>query len=107
MPKKDFRAIVLPYCLQKIKDGSYIILNRNYKPIGFNTNEHLRYEDYPICHRIKGINRKTAISLSYNNSNDIEKIYLYSNDCIPTNSTDNMEKYLHKIATIAKYKLHC
>ena len=44
----DFRKIYLPYCLLKHASGGYIVLNRNYKPIGFSTNEYLIYEDYPI-----------------------------------------------------------
>jgi len=54
----DFRTVALPYCLKKMEDGTYIILNRRYKPIGFNSQEHVIYEDYPIHHKIKGINKK-------------------------------------------------
>ncbi len=35
----DFRAISLPYVLQRQEDGSYLVLNRKYKAIGFLTGE--------------------------------------------------------------------
>jgi hypothetical protein len=64
----DFvRGYFLPYCFQRMyKDeditnsryyGSnlnalypytYLPLNRRYKPIGFVTNDHVKYEDYPL-----------------------------------------------------------
>ena len=101
----DFRAIALPYCLKRMKDGSYVILNRKYKPIGFDTSTHLVYEDYPICHKLRGINKRTAAILSWNNSSDIEMIYLYDDSCVPTRSSANMNRYLKKIETLAKYKI--
>jgi hypothetical protein len=35
MSHSDFRAMFFPYCLQKQKDGRYVVLNREYKPVGF------------------------------------------------------------------------
>jgi len=101
----DFRTVALPYCLKKMEDGTYIILNRKYKPIGFNSQEHVIYEDYPIHHKIKGINRKTATSLSWNNSDNTDTIFLYNDGCVPTHSTENMSNYLNKLKALAKYKV--
>jgi len=101
----DFRAIIMPYCLKRMEDGSYIVLNRHYKPVGFNTREHLKYEDYPACHKIRGINKKTAASLSHNNNNDTSIIYLYDDGSVPTRNAENMRKYLDKLGTLAKYKI--
>jgi hypothetical protein len=41
MPLGDFRSIYLPYCLDKQADGSWLVLNREYKPVGFNTKSHV------------------------------------------------------------------
>ena len=49
--KKDLRATLLPYCLQRLPDGSYIALNRDYKPLGFIGCGWVRYEDYPARFR--------------------------------------------------------
>lgn len=101
----DFRAIILPYCLKRLEDGTYIVLNRKYKPVGFDTSDFLNYEDYPACHKIKGINKKTAASLSFRGDDDIEMIYLYNDGCVPTHSPENMKKYMEKLAALAKYKI--
>ncbi len=101
----DFRTIVMPYCLKKMEDGSYIVLNRKYKPVGFNTHEHLKYENYPTCHKIRGINKRTAASLSHNNNDDTNMIFLYDDGCIPTQNAENMHRYLDKLAVLAKYKI--
>jgi hypothetical protein len=44
----EFRRICLPYVLQEQKDGSYIALNRNYKPIGFRIEKWVDYAAYPM-----------------------------------------------------------
>ena len=49
--KKDLRATLLPYCVQRLPDGSYIALNRDYKPLGFIDCGWVRYEDYPARFR--------------------------------------------------------
>ncbi len=93
-----FRQIILPYCLKRMEDSTYIILNRRYKPIGFDTTEFLRYEDYPICHRIKEINQNTAASFSWygddNTDINTDIIHLYHDDSISTSSPENMRSYL-------------
>jgi hypothetical protein len=34
MALDDFRAVFLPYCLEKRNGGRYVVLNREYKPVG-------------------------------------------------------------------------
>lgn len=65
MALKDFRAVFFPYCLDKQPDGQYVVLNREYKPIGFKTREHIKYQDYPVYVELKGIDSATAAKLSY------------------------------------------
>lgn len=48
MPLNDFRSVHLPYCIKKLPSGAYVVLNREYKPLGFKTREHVDYEAYPI-----------------------------------------------------------
>jgi hypothetical protein len=55
MSFEDFRAVFLPYCLQKQSDGRYAILNRRYKPVGLTLKEFVKYEDYPVCVELKGL----------------------------------------------------
>lgn len=103
MPLFDFRSIYLPYCLKKQQDGSYIIANREYKPVGFNTHEFIKYEDYPVSTKFR-ISKVTAKKLSCHESEETDTIYLYNDGCVPTHSEKNMKLYLDKIKILAKLK---
>lgn len=101
----DFRCIYLPYCLVKQNNGNYLVLNWNYKPLGFATNDFLQYEDYPIEVKFRGLTKITAAKLSWNESDNVEEIFLYNDGCIPTVSDEHMEKYLKKLKILAKLKI--
>jgi hypothetical protein len=98
----DFRAIFLPYCLQKQPDGTYAVLNREYKPVGFKTRDVIKYSDYPVCVKIKGLTPAKAVKLSNNGSKDLDTIFLYNDVTNPIGSKKNMDAYLAKIALLAK-----
>lgn len=101
----DFRSVYLPYCLEKQEDGSYVVLNRNYKPVGFNTSERIPYDDYPVSSKLRGIGPGTAKKLSYEGSENTDKIFLYNDGCVPVHSKANMEAYLQKLAILAKLNI--
>ena len=96
----DFRGICLPYCLQKQKDGSYVILNRNYKPIGFNTSDWINYEDYPISLKMK-LTKSTVQLLSIEGGVQGDSLYLYNDGTNPMDSTANMRLYMDKLSILA------
>lgn len=100
----DPRAIFLPYCIQRQPDGRYVVLNRNYKPLGFRTADFLEYEQYPIAVKFKGLTPKKAASLSARGSENLEAITLYNDSCIPTASAANMKAYLSRLEILAKLK---
>lgn len=102
----DFRSIYLPYCLKKQKDNSYAVLNRQYKPVGFNTDDVIDYNDYPVTTKFKGISPSLAKKLSYDGSDDTESIYLYNDGCNPINSKVDMDVYMKKLTLLAKLKVH-
>lgn len=102
MPLKDFRSVHLPYLLQRQPDGRYVVLNREYKPLGFQTKEHYNYDDYPIAVKIKGLTTLRISKISFDGSTDAESIYLYNDGCIPTDSAAAMNAYLARLAILAK-----
>lgn len=106
MPLGDVRSVHLPYCLKRQADGSYVFLNREYKPIGFKTAEYVPdYSAYPVCVRLPGLRAATAAKLSYNGSSDLETIYLYDDGCVPTDSPRYMKAYADKLERLAKLKV--
>lgn len=104
MALQDFRAIYLPYCLLKQPNGGYVVLNREYKPIGFNTTNRVNYEDYPIMTKFKSLTKKVAAKLSWSKSENVDEIFLYNDGTNPLNSKKNMDAYLKKIERLAKLK---
>lgn len=105
MSLDDFRSIYMPYCLKKQEDGSYAVLNREYKPVGFNTNDFTNYSDYPVTTKLKGISKAIAKKLSHEGSENTDVIYLYNDGCVPVHSKANMDSYLKKLAILAKLKV--
>ena len=105
MPRGDFRSVYLPYCLQKLEDGRYVVLNRAYKPLGFLSQEHVVYEEFPIAAEIKGIGPAVAAKLSWKGDTDVDRIYLYNDGTNPVSSEANMDAYLDKLRILAKLKL--
>jgi hypothetical protein len=105
MPSGDFRAVFLPYCLRKQDDGSYVVLNRDYKPLGFKTAEHVDYAKYPIGVKIPGIKPKLAAKLSISGKTDTDQIFLYNDATVPIQGKQNMAAYLGRLEILAKLKL--
>ena len=105
MALNDFRSVFFPYCLDKQPDGRYVVLNREYKPIGFKTREHIKYENYPIDVELKGIGSATAAKLSYKGDSNTDRIYLYNDDCVPTENAEHMKNYLERLKSLARLKI--
>jgi hypothetical protein len=105
MPLGDVRSVVLPYVLQKKEDGRYIVLNREYKPVGFWTKARVDYEAHPIALKIPGLRASVARKLSWEGDENVDTIYLYSDSCVPTASAANMTAYLKRLAVLAKLKV--
>jgi len=101
----DFRSVYFPYCIQKQADGSWVVLNRQYKPVGFNTGEYIKYEEFPVSAKLQGIGPAIANKLAYSGEASGDRIYLYNDGCIPTDSKTNMAAYLKKLEILAKLGL--
>ncbi len=101
----DFRAVYFPYCIERMADGTWVILNRQYKPVGFNTGDFIRYEDFPVSAKLEGIGPGVLKKLAYDGDGGGGKVYLYDDGCVPTHSKANMDAYLKKLAILAKLSL--
>ena len=101
----DFQAVYFPYCIEKQSDGTWVVLNRQYKPVGFNTSEFINYEEYPVSAKLSGIGLGICKKLSYSGEAEGNRVYLYNDGCTPTNSQKDMDQYLKKLAILAKLSL--
>lgn len=98
----EVRHIYLPYCIDLMPDGRYVVLNRNYKPVGMNTNAWVDYAD-PHLVAIKGLGPATREKLSAPGSRlTAERVYLYNDGCTPTDSAEAWSAYSERLRLLAK-----
>lgn len=95
------RHVIFPYCLDRQPNGLYVALNRGYKPIGFASGDYFDYSQYPIGLAL-AIDAKTAQQLSWDNSPHIDRIFLYSDTCLPERSEAHMQAYFNRLNVLAK-----
>ena|SRR5437762_791773 len=93
-----------PYCLKRLPCGRHIFLNRDYKPLGLETQDFVRYEDFPR-QSLPGLTPRVAAALSDRGSDNVDDIYLYNDGCVPTRSAAHMRAYLKRLALLAKLKV--
>ncbi len=103
-PYSFFRNIYLPYCLQRQKNGEYIIQNRQYNPVGFSSGRGIDYEKISVSVPLK-ITKATAKKLSWEESDNLDRIYLYIEYDAPDTSKKNMDAYLVKLQLLMKLKI--
>lgn len=98
----QFRSDFLPYCLDQIGKDTYVVLNREYKPLGLITHDFVRYEDYAV--QIKGITALKASKLSARGSDDRSRIYLYNDGCKPESRAEHAKAYFKRLEILLKLK---
>ena len=105
MPLYDVRSVHFPYVIKEVEKGKFVVLNREYKPLGFNKRDYVKYEDYPIISKITGLGPSTRNKLAYDGKGEGNMIYLYDDGCVPTQSKKHMDSYLEKLRILAKCKI--
>lgn len=101
----DFFRACMPYCILRNDDGSYVILNRMHKPIGFNHEGWINYSDYPVNVFFRKLDKRTAKKLSVDAVFDENCIYLYDSSCYPPSGADHMNAYLAKLKILMQWKI--
>lgn len=94
----DIRSAFLPYCITQVEEGCFVILNREYKPLGQVTRDGADYRKHMV--RIKGLTPAKARKISSRDSPDITSICLYDDGCIPTSSAANAEAYFRRLTVL-------
>lgn len=104
MQQDTVRRVFMPYCLQRLKDGRYIVLNRLYKPLGVASRDWVDYESHPSAMQISGLTATRIPKLSWKGESDAECIYLYNDGCIPTDSAEHWDAYSKRLKLLAELK---
>ncbi len=108
----DFFRINMPYGMKKNDKNEWFVFNREYKPLGWNTVEHVPEENYPVFTKYKALTEDKILKLSWSDTdgvlrNEKEEIYMFwlYNDA--TNPKDNPKlwnDYFEKIKILAQLK---
>lgn len=94
-----------PYCIQRLKSGGWIVLNRRYKPLGQPGHAWVDYESHPSAVKFARMSIATARKLSWKPIPDDkvpETIHLYKGSLTPDDP--GMSEYLERLARLAKIK---
>lgn len=101
----EFRQVFLPYCLERLADGSYIVLNRLYKPLGVAGTSWVDYESAPGRFKFKRALSAAQIgALAHDGDTSAERIYLYNDGSVPTDSAAAWAAYSARLQRLAGYK---
>ena len=94
----DLRSIAFPYCLQQQPDGAWVLLNREYKPLGFRTHDFIRYDDYPVAIALeRALSPALRRQLSWTPDHEGQCLYLYNDAGVPVWNEAAMASYLEKL----------
>ena len=103
MALQDFRAVCLPYCLKKQEDNTFLVLNRDYKPLSFCTfSNDFENQNLPIYLKIKGltprlITKITAIGKGASLQKESNTLFLYNDSNNPIKGKQAMKDYLERL----------
>lgn len=102
--KRSYFRLCMPYCIKQAPSGGYFVLNREYKPIGFNNafTQHVEYEDYPLVHNFK-ITPELATKISIYKKPDLDSIFLYKDGFNPDLPKD-LERYFYRLSFLCSLK---
>lgn len=82
-----------------------MITNRRYKPVGMTSTDHVDYDAHPVRVKFKRLTAATARKLDYKGREDLERIYLYNDGCVPTESQANWDAYSARLQSLAKLQV--
>lgn len=102
----DMRFTHFPYCLRKLDDGRYILVNRRYKPLGVVSRERVVYEDHPTAMRIEGLTDELALDIDVNGGAKPDHIYLYNGASTAPRTEQATSEYLQRLSKLMTLKMY-
>lgn len=98
---EDFRRVYLPYALMRLSDGTYLPVNRRYKPLGSTTTDWVNYEGV-AAGRVRLTERQLE-AVATARSDD--RAYLYNDGCLPLSSDAAWKAYARRLEVLAGCKV--
>ena len=98
--KNPFMRSHLPYCVQKMDDERWVVVNRDYKPLGFFTDDFIKYEDHPVLHSYKKLTPVKIAQIATTIYED--RFYLYDDGSYPLDSDELWAAYCERLHILAR-----
>lgn len=98
------RTWLFPYGMEQNPDGTWIVFNRRYKPLGITDREHVDYMDPRYALKIERIGPATLAKLDINHGVTPHpgRVYFYREGSIPEDSKANMDAYVKRMSLLMK-----
>ena len=100
LDKVLYRITYQPYLLKRLADGSWVELNRDYKPLAVPLGGWIDYEKYPFRRKVAAIPPELRKELDIIEDGSGYKLYLYHDGCTPTDSKKFMAAYGRRLNII-------
>lgn len=81
-----------------------MLLNRDYKPLGFHKAGWIEYAEYPIAWTIKGLTVKKAAELDWAGRESLDRIYLYNDGSTPALGAKERAAYYARLEKLMALK---
>lgn len=111
----NIRSSHFPYVIQKVRPPSFwIILNREYKPLGFPPGGYRRggngwidYNVHPSVVCVPGLTKRVQMLLSIDGivADSEGRVWLYDDGSVPTYSAKTMDDYLERLNRLMNLKI--
>ena len=99
----ELRKLFFVYCVEKLKDGRYVLLNRYYKPVGsLDTRTWVDYEPWAVAFRMTP---QRAARLSWKGATELDRVWLYNDASIPTDSKTHWDAYSRRLQLLAEISI--
>lgn len=116
MPLTDFFRINLPYGIKKNAEGEWFAFNREYLPIGWNSEGRQQsiyaddaYNDVPIYTKYARVTEKQLLQIAHGDGGvkrtdegDINMVFLYNDRTNPVISPEFWDEYFKRIKLLSK-----
>lgn len=108
----DFFRINMPYGMKRNDKNEWFVFNREYKPLGWNTYQHINQEEYPVFTKYKGLTEAKLLKLACpkedtvrrDENGKIHTIWFYSDGTNPKDNPIYWNDYFEKIKILSKLK---
>lgn len=101
----DLRAKFLPYCIHRRADGRFLLLNRNYKPLGVTSTEWADYDTNRDAVELTGFTDRKAEKIGLEVDGD-GWYYLYDDTNSPMRTPETWERYCKILREIMQLVVH-